>query len=1357
MKRAALVFAALIITALTALGQGSQGGYLPIQMVTTAPSGACTQGAAAELVASTGVLYSCQSGTWAIIGGGGGGGPYLPLLGGAMTGATGGAPIAGGINATQYLQNGMPVGATFDTADATLWDVFDLHEGSGGTLTGIVNGHTCTFTPTTNQLSWSGNSLVFASGNFQTGISCAGATNAVIVQVVVNWSTGSASENHYGLFGVANAPATPLELSFDGYNNNGFAGIPAIPGITGVQYGLASAGNQYQVWTEQAGSATYVFKDNLGITPTNVNAGTLTWGVTAASANATVIGAVTDSITCTAIANCIMRNGTILGFAIYTSAAPSYSALQTLVSRNETAWAQIAANHGFQLGPFVNTNAITKNILFCNGTSIEAGYPVGTPICAATLTGLSSSTYQPLSAAVPSARLSASVANLTQAAAYAASPSANSLIAFHGDACTNDMGNGSVTAAACFNNLQTTVTTYRKLGFTPVLIGTQISRTGQDTNKNTWNALVRASANMLGYTLCDIAANPLVGADGAYASSTYFQADGVHLKAAGQAQYAPTIASCVQSAQGATASAPTAQAANSYSMTPADNYLVQTITGAGTTTLPECVGLTGYPYQITNLNSGSFAITVSGAGSETITGSSTIAPNSTARFTAQLTGPTTGGCYWQRTLDALPIAGGALTGPLQTPQIIDGIDNATYHPAACGTLTNVPSWCAGSDMGAWINAAYAAGTSPVGIIVDAGNYSFSTPIVFGVNNKEVTVWTNGAQLTYTASSGTAITFQTGTSVNAPSSIYDLNLTTNVSAATTTGLAIGASGTQANFVKLVNPSINSFKYLVTDISYGAEIISPTFYNCSSAAGSQGITITGSGDDLHVKGGNITGCATNVYQSANENNWLDNVILANATTDDVVVTAGQMRCTACHFVNAPGATALYLNNASTFATDNSYYEDDATSGNSASPIVNTGVLSNTATTIYSAGETYTNFIKTTGVQWNLSYTGFIQDYGGHIADAYNLSTRGDRQITLSNPDFENSSLIPPPGWITVNGAVVASYETSTQYTGKTQSIKFTGNTQYNGLEYLTSFSVVPGDVYSLQCAMKSDATSTPNCVLQFQTNTGGYVSNLGVSNSTTSWVLATASAIVPATAVKAVLFLQNNTAAGAGTSWFDEVSVQKSNFPGEVTGNGHWNTQANSGSNLCGSATLSGTNWAGSGLGPYTHSSGSTVALTASGCTALVAGQSYLVTYTQVAGGGANVTPSFGGLSGTANSASNTYTQYGTATSTTAVAFTPVTGFTGTITLGTVVAQGPKATSCGTPVIVQGSTDHAGKLTTAASGCVITFQTAYTNAPSCHFTPDTAVTGDASQSVTNSSMTVTAVGMTALDYECTGLNE
>jgi hypothetical protein len=215
---------------------------------------------------------------------------------------------------------------------------------------------------------------------------------------------------------------------------------------------------------------------------------------------------------------------------------------------------------------------------------------------------------------------------------------------------------------------------------------------------------------------------------------------------------------------------------------------------------------------------------------------------------------------------------------------------------------------------------------------------------------------------------------------------------------------------------------------------------------------------------------------------------------------------------------------------------------------------------------------------------------------------------------------------------------------------------------------------------------------------------------------------------------------------------------STFSGEVTGSGHWNTLATSGANLCGAATLSGTNWSGSGLGPYTHTSGTT-ALTAAGCTALVAGQSYLLTYSMTAGGGGTVTPSFGGLTGSAQSTTATFTQYGTATATTAIAFTPTTGFTGTVTLVSAVKQGPALTSCGTPVVQQGSNDHAGRVTNAASGCVITFQNAYTNTPACGYsatgTLPTAI--PYISAISNSSMTLTATSMVAFDYWCTGLNE
>lgn len=719
----------------------------------------------------------------------------------------------------------------------------------------------------------------------------------------------------------------------------------------------------------------------------------------------------------------------------------------------------------------------------------------------------------------------------------------------------------------------------------------------------------------------------------------------------------------------------------------------------------------------------------------------------------------------------LPLAGGTLTGPLNGPTanigaVELGTENGEYHPAACGVLATAPSWCAGSDFGAWWNAAYAAGTSPVKIITDPGSYSFTTPMVAGTVGKFFVWDNNGALLTYTPSTGTAFKNTSGGGASDYSTIYDLNLISATSAATSTGLLVGDGTTNADYMRLYSPIIMGFQTLFSDNSYGAEVNNPKFIDCSTAANSVGAVMATAGDDLKIFGGIIGSCVTDVSHTNGNAMSLTQTILggltANAvvTTNDLSITGGGIfKGVLVHFVNPAGATAHFLTTNGFTSLPSAHFENDATTGSSTSPIVSTGSVGSLSLPnafVYSAGQTYTNFISQLSSGWSLNFTGPIQDYGAHISDAYIISTRGDRQIMIANPDGEGSTTIPPPGWVPVGTNTVISYENSTQAPNKTQSFKFTTGSQFGGMAQMTFYSVVPGDVYSLQAALKSDGTSTPNAVVQFQTNTGGFVSNLSVITSSTSWVTLTASATVPATAVKAEVEVYNSTAGGSGTSWFDQISVQKSNFPGEVTGPGHWNTQANSGTNLCGSATLSGTGWTGSGLGPYTHSSGTT-ALTTASCTALVAGQSYLVTYSMTAGGGGTVTPSFGSQTGSAQSTSATFTQYATASSTTALAFTTTTGFTGTVTLGTVVAQGPKATSCGTPVIAQGSTDHAGKLTTAASGCVVTFQNAYTNAPSCQVSADNAITGNPSQAVTNSTLTVTATSLSSFDYECTGLNE
>ena len=58
---------------------------------------------------------------------------------------------------------------------------------------------------------------------------------------------------------------------------------------------------------------------------------------------------------------------------------------------------------------------------------------------------------------------------------------------------------------------------------------TMISRTVEDTYKNTLNTWIRANWREFADGLADLAADPVLGADGAYANSTYFLGDGIHV------------------------------------------------------------------------------------------------------------------------------------------------------------------------------------------------------------------------------------------------------------------------------------------------------------------------------------------------------------------------------------------------------------------------------------------------------------------------------------------------------------------------------------------------------------------------------------------------------------------------------------------------------------------------------------------------------------------------------------------------------------------------------------------------------------------------------------------------------------
>lgn len=94
---------------------------------------------------------------------------------------------------------------------------------------------------------------------------------------------------------------------------------------------------------------------------------------------------------------------------------------------------------------------------------------------------------------------------------------------------------------------------------------------------------------------------------------------------------------------------------------------------------------------------------------------------------------------------------------------------------------------------------------------------------------------------------------------------------------------------------------------------------------------------------------------------------------------------------------------------------------------------------------------------------------------------------------------------------------------------------------------------------------------------------------------------------------------------------------------------------------------------------------------------------------------------------------------------------------------VTASFPVISTCGgTPVLVAGSNDHAGKVTIgtgATTACTVTFGTAYANTPSCIVMPGSAVTLYLSAE-SSSAFTVTSSGDmtgTTINYHCIGVNE
>lgn len=222
---------------------------------------------------------------------------------------------------------------------------------------------------------------------------------------------------------------------------------------------------------------------------------------------------------------------------------------------------------------------------------------------------------------------------------------------------TNDLNNSGIAGPGGYvqvgSSIATQVQTLTGLGCR-VFVGTLIDRTGQSAANQNLNAVIRQSWKAWGAAgLMDFAADPNLGATGASANTTYFQADAIHPTAAGHALMAAVATRALGYAFGASEAAPTVVTAATYAMLPSDGAVDLQPGAATTVTLPSCVGVSGATFRVNNPQS-AFAVTVKTLSSaqtvngldESVTGL-TVPANATLTVRAVPNAAAVSGCHWE--------------------------------------------------------------------------------------------------------------------------------------------------------------------------------------------------------------------------------------------------------------------------------------------------------------------------------------------------------------------------------------------------------------------------------------------------------------------------------------------------------------------------------------------------------------------------------------------------------------------------------------------------------------------------------------------------------------------------------------
>ena len=215
---------------------------------------------------------------------------------------------------------------------------------------------------------------------------------------------------------------------------------------------------------------------------------------------------------------------------------------------------------------------------------------------------------------------------------------------------------------------------------------------------------------------------------------------------------------------------------------------------------------------------------------------------------------------------------------------------------------NTQSW-RGDDAGAWINSAYEALPSTGGkIMVAAGVYNFSTPIVFGTARKPVVLAGSASVLKFTSTFGPAITIDNGSGPDGEQGprtvLADITISGISPFGSNTGLLLGGTNGASGFL-LQTCTIQDF---ATGILFGNNTYGICLLNSIVQKSGQLLYVPGglinSGEEISAVNCQFTTAGT--FVNAVQFDGTGEFTATNCSFDDAQFSnSSQAMLVACHF--------------------------------------------------------------------------------------------------------------------------------------------------------------------------------------------------------------------------------------------------------------------------------------------------------------------------------------------------------------------------------------------------------------------------------------------------------------------------